>query len=185
MPPAPSSIGCDVNFHAKGGSAGQCRRLGAPAVPWLIELKAVSLSGLGAADLLKGPMTAFFASRQCPGSGIRAAIAWALQQARDRCTVVGGFYCPLAQSKLRLLLEGKGTAVVVLARSAAAATLPSTWHAALGTDRMAVVSRSSSAQGLTEQGADDRNNFAARLADRTARSRLTPALRWQIRPRRP
>ena len=134
LPPAPSSIGCDANFHAKGNSAGHCRRLGAPAVLWLIARKAVPLSGLGAADLLKGPMTAFFASRQCPGSDIRAAIAWALQQARDRCTVVGGFHCPLAQSMLRRLLDGKGTAVVVLARSAAAATLPSTWHAALGAE---------------------------------------------------
>lgn len=46
--------------------------------------------------------------------------------------MVGGFHSPLEQSVLRLLLEGNGTAVVVLARSVAAATLPSTWSAALG-----------------------------------------------------
>ena len=87
---------------------------------------------------------------------------------------------------LRLLLEGKGTAVVVLARSVAAATLPSTWHAALGAGRMAVVSRSSSAQRLTEQGAEDRNDLAARLADRIAIAHTSPGgrlsqqcLRWR------
>ena len=94
------------------------RHRDAPTVPWLLERKAVALSGLGAADLLKGPMTAFFASRQCPGSAIRAATAWAVQQARDHHTVVGGFHCPLAQSVLRLLLEGKGTAALTLKRQA-------------------------------------------------------------------
>ena len=128
----------------------------------------MSLRGLGAADLLTGPMTAFFASRQCPGSAIRAATAWAVQQARDHRTVVGGFHSPLEQSVLRLLLEGKGAAVVVLARSVATATLPSAWRSALDDGRMAVVSRSASAQRLTEQGAENRNDLAARLADRIA-----------------
>ena len=134
----------------------------------------MSLRGLGAADLLTGPMTAFFASRQCPGSAIRAATAWAVQQARDHRTVVGGFHSPLEQSVLRLLLEGKGTAVVVLARSVGTATLPSTWRAALGAGRMAVVSRSTSAQRLTEQGAEDRNDLAAQLADRIAIAHISP-----------
>ena len=150
------------------------RRLDAPTVPWLAERKAVSLSGLGAADLLKGPMTAFFASRQCPGSAIRAATTWALQQARDHRTVVGGFHSPLEQSVLRLLLEGNGAAVVVLARPVVTATLPSSWRDALGAGRMAVVSRSASVQRLTEQGAEDRNDLAARLADRIAVAHTSP-----------
>ena len=75
---------------------------------------------------------------------------------------------------LRLLLEGNGTAVVVLARSVATATLPSPWRAALGAGRMAVVSRSTSAQRLTEQGAGDRNDLAARLADCIAIAHTSP-----------
>ena len=75
---------------------------------------------------------------------------------------------------LRLLLEGNGAAVVVLARSVATATLPSIWRGALGTGRMAVVSRSASSQRLTEQGAADRNDLAARLADRIAVAHTSP-----------
>ena len=75
---------------------------------------------------------------------------------------------------LRLLMEGNGTAVVVLARSVATATLPSTWRAALGAGRMAVVSRSTNAQRLTEQGAEDRNDLAARLVDRIAIAHTSP-----------
>ena len=119
-------------------------------------------------------MTAFFASRQCPGRAIRAATGWALQQARDHRTVVGGFHSPLEQSVLRLLLESNGTAVVVLARSVAAATLASAWRAALSAERMAVVSLSTSAQRLTEQGAEARNDLAARLADRIAIAHTSP-----------
>ena len=40
-----------------------------------------SLIGVGNLDLLGLPMTAFFASRQCPGTAIRAAMDWALQLA--------------------------------------------------------------------------------------------------------
>ena len=75
---------------------------------------------------------------------------------------------------LRLLLEGNGTAVVVLARSVATATLPRTWRAAPDAGRMAVVSRTTSAQRLTEQGAEDRNDLAALLADRIAIAHTSP-----------
>lgn len=65
-------------------------------------------------------------------------------------------------------MEGGGTAVVVLARPVATATLKSAWGGALDAGRMAVVSQSTRAQRLTEQGADDRNDLAARLADSIA-----------------
>jgi hypothetical protein len=47
-------------------------------------------TGLGASQLLDQPLTAFFASRQCPGAAIRAAMDWALEQASARRAVVGG-----------------------------------------------------------------------------------------------
>ena len=123
---------------------------------------------MGAAGLLQGLLTAFFASRQCPGSAIRAASAWALQQARGQHTVIGGFHSPLEQSVLRLLIEGGGQAVVVLARPVATASLPSAWQSALGADRVAVVSRAALAKRLTEQLAEDRNDLAASLANTIA-----------------
>jgi len=137
-------------------------------MPWLVERHGVTLGGMGAAELLQRPLTAFFASRQCPGTAILAATAWALQQARGQHTVIGGFHSPLEQSVLRLLIEGGGEAVVVLARPAAIASLPSTWQGALDAGRMAVVSRATTARRLTERAANDRNDLAARLANKIA-----------------
>ena len=42
------------------------------------------LQGVDARALMKAPMTVFFASRQCPGAAIRAAMDWALAQAKVR-----------------------------------------------------------------------------------------------------
>lgn len=36
--------------------------------------------GIGNASLLDQPLTAFFASRQCSGAAICAAMAWAVEQ---------------------------------------------------------------------------------------------------------
>ena len=45
------------------------------------SLKGVE-QGVGNASLLYQPLTAFFASRQCPGVAIRWAMAWAVEQAQ-------------------------------------------------------------------------------------------------------
>lgn len=89
---------------------------------------------------------------------------------------------------LRLLALGGGTAVVVLARPVATATLKSAWRGALDAGRMAVVSQSALAQRLTEQGADERNDLVARLADSIAIAHASPdgrlsrlCVRWRAR----
>ena len=71
------------------------------------------LTGTGSADLLDLPMTAFFVSRQCPGTAIRAAMDWALQQARAKAVVVSGFHSPLEQPVLKVLIKAHSPAVVV------------------------------------------------------------------------
>jgi len=79
------------------------------------------LSGRGASGLLNTPLTAFFASRQCPGAAIRAAMDWALQQARAKQVVVSGFHSPLEQSVLnnhQLKLVGLDYGLKVLIRVA-------------------------------------------------------------------
>jgi hypothetical protein len=122
---------------------------------------------LGSVDLLQGPLTAFFASRQCPGTAIQAATAWALEHAQGRGgAVIGGFLSPLEQSVLRLLREAGCPAVVVLARVVAGAHLKSTWRRALDAGKMAVVSGVASKERLTQRAASDRNELAAHLADR-------------------
>lgn len=132
---------------------------------WSAERDGLTVNGLGAAELLQGTLTAFFASRQCPGTAIRAATAWALQQARERSTVISGFHSPLEQSVLRLLVEARSPVIVVLGRPVAGTLLRSGWREALVAGRLAVVSDSTGTQRLTEHSAQVRNKLAARLAD--------------------
>lgn len=51
---------------------------------WQRQVEEGVLSGIGDAALLGAPLMGFFASRQCPGSAIRAAMGWAVTQARAR-----------------------------------------------------------------------------------------------------
>jgi hypothetical protein len=134
----------------------------------------MAVAGMGAAGLLQGPLTEFFASRQCPGAAVLAATGWALHQARERRAVVGGFHSPLERSVLRLLMEAGGSAVVVLARPVSGASLDSAWHGAIDAGRMAVVSRTVRLQRLAEQAANDRNDIAARLAGRIIVGHASP-----------
>lgn len=123
------------------------------------------LNGVGEQALLAAPLTAFFASRQCPGAAIRTAMDWALEQARARRVVVSGFHSPLEQSVLHLLLEAHSPVVVVLARPVAGAQLKPVWRTAITEGRMAVVSSSTESQRLTSERAALRNDLVAKLAE--------------------
>ena len=124
-----------------------------------------NLAGTGNPDLLDLPMAAFFASRQCPGAAIRAAMDWALQQARAKAVVVSGFHSPLEQSVLKVLIQARSPVVVVLARPVGSAKLPPEWCEPLSKGFMAVVSASASTTRLTDEVATARNNLAAQLAN--------------------
>ena len=91
---------------------------------WQNSLDGLRLTGMGNQRMLDVPMTAFFASRQCPGTAIRAAMDWALVQAREKNVVVSGFHSPPEQSVLKVLMAANSPAVVVLARPVAGAKLP-------------------------------------------------------------
>ena len=78
---------------------------------WHRTCNGIAVTGLGHQALLGVRMTAFFASRQCPGTAIRVATEWALQQAKTRQVVISGFHSPLEQSVLQLLLVARSPAV--------------------------------------------------------------------------
>lgn len=90
---------------------------------WHQTCNGFAVTGLGCQALLVLPMTAFFASRQCPGIAIRAAMDWGLEQVRTREVVISGFHSPLEQSMLNLLLQARSPVVVVLARPVSNARL--------------------------------------------------------------
>ena len=107
---------------------------------WQKTLAEHNLTGTVSAELLDLPMTVFFASHQCPGTAIRAAMDWALQQARVKTVVVSGFHSPLEQSVLKVLIQARSPVVAVLARPVGGARLPPEWVESSRQGLMAVVS---------------------------------------------
>ena len=124
------------------------------------------MTGVGCQALLDVPMTAFFASRQCPGTAIRAATDWALAQAKVKQAVIGGFHSPLEQSVLTLLLQARSPVVLVLARPIAGARLSRACVHAIGDGIMAVVSTTKNSRRLTREEAAQRNDVVTQLASR-------------------
>jgi predicted Rossmann fold nucleotide-binding protein DprA/Smf involved in DNA uptake len=122
--------------------------------------------GVGNASLLDQPLTAFFASRQCSGVAIRAAMAWAVDQARSKSPVISGFHSPLEQSVLEVLLTAGAPCVMVIARKLEQAHLPLSWLLAVQNGTAAVVSMENTTQRLTAELAARRNDWAAEHAAR-------------------
>lgn len=149
------------------------------------------MAGRGARELLDLELTAFFASRQCPGTAIRAAMDWALLQARTKRAVISGFHSPLEQSVLTVLIAAGTPFVVVLARPVQDAKLPPEWNDALADGRMAVVSGVEKADRMTQQLATERNALVARLAHSIVVAHASPSgslsaqmVQWQQEGRR-
>lgn len=117
--------------------------------------------GVGNASLLDQPLTAFFASRQCSGVAIRAAMAWAIEQALNKSPVISGFHSPLEQSVLEVLLTAGAPCVMVVARKLEQAHLPTAWLQAVQNKTAAVVSMESTTQRLTAELAARRNDWVA------------------------
>lgn len=122
------------------------------------------LTGCGNRDFLAQNPTAFFASRQCPGTAIRAAMDWALQQAQARQVVVSGFQSPLEQSVFKILIAARSPVVAVLARPVQGARLPPEWAEPLAQGHMAAVSWATAPKRLTREEAVRRNAQIAQLA---------------------
>ena len=122
--------------------------------------------GVGNASLLDQPLTAFFASRQCSGVAIRAAMAWAIEQARSKSPVISGFHSPLEQSVLEVMLTGGAPCVMVIARKLEQAQLPPTWLRAVQDGKAAVVSMEETTRRLTAEIAARRNDWVAERAAR-------------------
>jgi predicted Rossmann fold nucleotide-binding protein DprA/Smf involved in DNA uptake len=142
---------------------------------WKMTYQELALSGLGNQTLMSMPKVAFFASRQCPGSAISAAMEWAVQQAKEKQVVISGFHSPLEQSILKILIAAHSPVIIVLARSVHGARLPSEWIEPLLQDRLIVVSAVTSAARLAENTAIERNHHAAQIADTLVVARPSPS----------
>ena len=146
-----------------------------------------NLTGTGNPALLDLTMTAFFASRQCPGTAIRAAMDWALQQATLKAVVISGFHSPLEQSALKVLIQARSPVVAVLARPVSGAKLPPEWVEPLNQGLMAVVSAYLITTRLTSEVAMARNRLVAQLATTLVVAHASPGgglaslmAQWQL-----
>lgn len=117
--------------------------------------------GVGNIALLDFPLTAFFASRRCSGRAIRTAMDWAVEQARDKTPIIGGFHSPLEQSVLEVMLTAHAPVVIVIARKLETARLPVAWCDAVQAGTAAVVSMEGATQRLTAERAMRRNHWVA------------------------
>lgn len=130
--------------------------------------------GVGNEKLLDQPLTAFFASRQCPGTAIRAAMAWAVEQARSKSPVISGFHSPLEQSVLEVLLAARAPCVIVIARKLEPAHLPPAWSKGLQDGTISVVSMENPTRRLTSEIAALRNEWVAAHASRIVVAYASP-----------
>lgn len=132
------------------------------------------VAGVGNRVLLEQPLTAFFASRRCSGLAIRAAMDWAIEQARLNTPLIGGFHSPLEQSVLEVMLAVKTPVVIVIARKLETAQLPSKWLIAAQAGMIAVVSMADAPQRLTAELAARRNHWIARHASHIVVAEAAP-----------
>lgn len=130
--------------------------------------------GIGNAELLRQPVTAFFASRQCPGGAIRAAMDWAVEQSRIKRPVISGFHSPLERSVLEVLLTAGSPCVIVIARKLNSAHLPSAWLSSLQAGEAAIVSIADAPRRLTVELAARRNNWIVEHAARIVVAYASP-----------
>jgi predicted Rossmann fold nucleotide-binding protein DprA/Smf involved in DNA uptake len=124
------------------------------------------VQGLGNSTLLSQPLTAFFASRQCSGVAIRAAMDWAIEQARAKNPVISGFHSPLEQSVLKILLTASSPCVIVVARKFDPKRLPTDWLNAAQQGTFAIVGIENTNQRLTAELAARRNDWIASHAEK-------------------
>ena len=134
------------------------------------------VAGVGDMALLEQPLTAFFASRLCSGRAIRVAMDWAIEQARSKNPLIGGFHSPLEQSVLEVVLAAHAPVVIVVARQLHAASLPAACRMAQGN-----ASRYSHrgkcgryAQRLTAEQAIRRNHWIAQRAANIVVAEVSP-----------
>ncbi|MBK5273703.1 MAG: hypothetical protein JJE30_01445 [Desulfuromonadales bacterium] len=111
-------------------------------------------------------LTVFLASRQCPGVAIRAAMNWAVEQARSKSPVISGFHSPLEQSVLEVMLTAGAPCVIVIARKLEPAHLPPGWLLAVQNGTTAVISMDDTTRRLTAELAARRNDWVAEHAAR-------------------
>ena len=119
----------------------------------------------GNTRLLEEPLTALFCSQRCPGNLILKTYDLARAMREAGVVVIGGFQTPMEKECLHLLLRGSQPVVVCPARGIDSMRVPREWRAALGEDRLLVLSPFPSTRSRpTAELATQRNDLVAEFA---------------------
>ena len=119
----------------------------------------------GNTRLFEEPLTALFCSQRCPGDLILKTYDLARAMREAGVVVIGGFQTPMEKECLHLLLRGSQPVVVCPARGIDSMRVPREWRAALGEDRLLVLSPFPSTRSRpTAELATQRNDLVAELA---------------------
>ena len=133
------------------------------------------LTTLGDVALLALPKTALFCSARCPGAAIlRTHDQAARWRDAGRC-IISGFHSPVEKECLDILLRGKPSLIICLARSFEKLRLPAAWQPPLNEGRLLILSCFPPGRGrVTGELAYQRNLFVAALADEVWFAHITP-----------
>jgi predicted Rossmann fold nucleotide-binding protein DprA/Smf involved in DNA uptake len=99
---------------------------------------------------------------------------WAVEQARNKTSLIGGFHSPLEQSVLEVMLAAHAPVVIVIARKLETARLPAAWCDAIHAGAAAVVSMDDTKQRLTAERAMRRNHWIAVHATQIVAAEAAP-----------
>ncbi len=99
---------------------------------------------------------------------------WAVEQARSKTPLIGGFHSPLEQSVLEVMLAAHAPVVIVIARKLETAHLPATWLSAAQAGTAVVVSMDDTQQRLSTELAMRRNHWIARHAAHIVIAEVAP-----------
>jgi predicted Rossmann fold nucleotide-binding protein DprA/Smf involved in DNA uptake len=124
-----------------------------------------SLTCVGNAELLNGPLLCVIASRSCPGNILLQTVERVPEWLKAGKVIISGFHSPLEQQVLRTLLRRNGRAVKVLARGMTAfRSTPEEKEAVLAGNMLVVTAFPSTVKRTTRETALERNRLALAVA---------------------
>ena len=127
----------------------------APARLWLI----------GNPQILDEHKIGLFCSARCPEDAIVNARKAARKLCEAEATMVSGFHSPGEKECLRILLEGKQSIIVCLARALAKIRPPNEWQGAIDGGHLLLLSRFEKSRRADKETARRRNELVAALSD--------------------
>ena len=120
---------------------------------------------IGNPEILAMRKIGLFCSQSCPENTVVNASNTARKLCGEGTAVVSGFHSPVEKECLQILLQGKQSIVICLARALGKIRLPIEWQSALNDGRLLLLSRFEKSRRADKETARRRNELVAALSD--------------------